>query len=212
MRDNKKITLKIKAMKFLVGLIAAMLITGIVNAQHGDTPEGHMNFGIKGGLNVYNINNEDNSGYDSRVGFNFGVLGHVHVKPHFALQPEIVYSSQGATYADGNGNTYYYQLDYINIPVLFQYMFHNGLRLQAGPQLGILVSAKSILDHNSSDLNDTKSFDVALSFGASYVVPSTGFGVDARYNLGLSNINKNGGPSSTNRGLQLGIFYIFGYN
>jgi len=199
-------------MKFLVGLIAAMLITGIANAQHGDAPDGHMNFGIKGGLNVYTINNEDNNGYDSRVGFHLGVLGHVHVKPHFALQPELVYSSQGATYADGNGNTYYYQLDYMNIPILFQYMFHNGLRLQAGPQLGILVSAKSILDNSSSDLNDTKPFDVALSFGASYVVPSTGFGVDVRYNVGLNNINKNDGPSSTNRGLQLGIFYIFGYN
>jgi hypothetical protein len=199
-------------MKFLVGLIAAMMVTGISNAQHGDTPEGHMNFGIKGGLNVYNINNEDNTGYDSRVGFHFGVLGHVHLQPHFALQPELVYSSQGATYTNGSGDVYYYHLDYINVPILFQYMFHNGLRLQAGPQLGILVSAKSILNNSSADLNDTKPFDIALSVGASFVVPSTGFGMDARYNLGLNNINKNGGPSSTNRGLQLGLFYIFGYN
>ena len=199
-------------MKFLIGLFAAIMITGISSAQHGDTPEGHMNFGIKGGLNVYNINNEDNTGYDSRVGFHFGVLGHVHLKPHFALQPELVYSSQDAAYTNGSGDVYYYHLDYINVPILFQYMFHNGLRLQAGPQLGILVSAKSILDNSSADLNDTKPFDVALSVGASFVIHSTGFGMDARYNLGLNNINKNGGPSSTNRGLQLGLFYIFGYN
>jgi hypothetical protein len=199
-------------MKFLVGLIAATLLTGMASAQHGNTPEGKMNFGIKGGLNVYTINNEDNTGYDSRVGIHFGVFGHVHVKPHFALQPELVYSSQGATYTNDNGDMYYYHLDYINVPVQFQYMFHNGLRLQAGPQLGILVSAKSILNNSSTDLNDTKPFDIALSVGASYVIPSTGFGMDARYNLGLNNINKNSGPSSTNRGLQLGIFYIFGYN
>ena len=198
-------------MKFLVGLIAAMLITGIVNAQHGDTPEGHMNFGIKGGLNVYDINNEDNTGYDSRVGLHIGVLGHVHVTPHFALQPEFVYSSEGATYTDELGNTSYYELDYFNIPVLFQYMFHNGLRLQAGPQLGILVKAKSRLENSTTDLTDTKTYDAALSLGISYVVPSTGFGIDARYNIGLSNINKGSGPASTNRGLQLGVFYIFGY-
>ena len=199
-------------MKFLLGLIAAFMITGISSAQHGDTPEGHMNFGIKGGLNVYSVNNEDNTGYGSRVGAHFGVLGHVHLRPHFAPQPELVYSSQGATYTDGIGDVHYYHLDYINIPVLFQYMFHNGLRLQAGPQLGILVSAKSILNNSSTNLNDTKPFDVSLSVGASFVIPSTGFGMDARYNLGLNNINKNSGPSSTNRGLQLGIFYIFGYN
>ncbi len=196
-------------MKFLVGLIASIMITGISSAQHGDAPEGHMSFGIKGGLNVYNINNEDNTGYDSRVGIHFGVLGHVHVKPHFAIQPELVYSSQGATYTN-NGDAFYYHLDYINIPVLFQYMFHSGLRLQAGPQLGILVSAKSKLNNSSIDLNDTRPFDVALSFGASYILPSTGFGIDARYNLGLNNINKDRVPGSTNRGLQLGIFYILG--
>jgi hypothetical protein len=53
--------------------------------------------------------------------------------------------------------------------------------------------------------------DLALSFGASYVFPATGWGIDARYNLGLSNINKNGTVNSTNRGFQLGIFYILGH-
>jgi hypothetical protein len=198
-------------MKFLLGFITAILISGIASAQHGDTPEGHMNFGIKGGLNVYDINNADNTGYDTRVGIHIGILGHVHIAPHFALQPEVVYSSQGATYVDEIGDTYYYHLDYINVPILFQYMFDNGLRLQAGPQLGILVGATSILDNNSTDLNDTKSYDFSLSVGFSYVIPSTGFGMDARYNLGLNNINKSSGPKSTNRGFQLGLFIIFGY-
>lgn len=199
-------------MKFLLGLIAAVWIMDSASAQHGDVPAGHINIGIKGGLNVFTINNENNSGYDSRVGIHFGLLGHVHLKLHFALQPELVYSSQGARYTDVNGDTYYYHLDYINVPILFQYMFDNGLRLQAGPQLGVLVNATSVLDNSSIDLNDVKPFDLALCFGASYVVPSTGFGMDVRYNLGVNNINKNSGPSSTNRGLQLGLFYIFKHN
>ena len=55
------------------------MITGI-KCQHGNKPAGQMNVGIKGGLNVYSINNEDNTGYDS-VGIHLGVLGHVHVSP-----------------------------------------------------------------------------------------------------------------------------------
>ena len=106
-----------------------------------------------------------------------------------------------------------YNLDYINVPVLFQYMFDNGFRLQAGPQVGFLISAKSKNNDNTTDIkDDLKPIDFGVSIGASYVFPPTGFGIDARYNLGLSNINKKSTVNSTNRGLQLGIFYIFGYN
>jgi hypothetical protein len=83
-------------------------------------------------------------------------------------------------------------------------MFDNGFRLQAGPQWGFLVSAD-----NKDDINP---IDFGVGFGVSYIIPSTGFGIDARYNLGLSNINKDDVVKSTNRGLQLGLFYIFGHN
>jgi|APLow6443716910_1056828.scaffolds.fasta_scaffold140742_1 hypothetical protein len=186
-------------MKYLIGLISAILITGIASAQHGNAPEGHVSLGIKGGLNLYNINNDNNSTYDQITGYHFGLLGHIHLKNPWAIQPELVYSTQGAKSGDAN-----YELGYINVPVLIQYMFDNGFRLQAGPQVGFLVSAD-----NKDELNP---IEFGVSFGASYVVPSTGFGIDARYNLGLSNINKESDVKSTNRGIQLGIFYIFGHN
>jgi hypothetical protein len=198
-------------MKILIGLMTAILITGIASAQHGNSPTGQINIGIKGGVNVYNVHNDNNIKYDPRIGFNFGFLGHIHLNNQFAIQPEIVYSAQGAMQNVDNG-TNKLNLDYINVPVLLQYMFDNGLRLQAGPQVGFLVSAKSKTGNNSLDVkNDMNPIDLALSFGASYVFPATGLGIDARYNLGLSNINKNGTVNSTNRGLQLGIFYIFGH-
>lgn len=194
-------------MKFLTGLITAILISGIACAQHGNAPAGKVIIGIKGGVNVYNIHNDNNTKYDSRAGYHFGLLGHIHFNTEFALQPEIVYSAQGAK----NGTTKY-NLDYINVPVLFQYMFDNGFRLQAGPQLGLLIGAKSKINNNVTDnKDDLKPFDLAVSIGASYIFPPTGFGIDLRYNLGLGNINKNSTIKSTNRGLQLGLFYIFGH-
>jgi hypothetical protein len=186
-------------MKFLIGLISAVLITGIASAQHGNAPEGHMSLGIKGGINFYNINNDNDIKYDQRTGYHFGLLGHIHIGNQFAVQPELLYSAQGAR----NENTEY-NLAYINVPLLLQYMFDNGFRLQAGPQLGFLVS--------SENLNDLNPIELGISYGVSYVVPSTGFGIDLRYNIGLTNINKSGDVKSTNRGLQLGVFYIFGHN
>ena len=184
-----------KAMKFFIGLIAAILITGVASAQHGNSPSGHINLGIKAGLNMYNIHNDNNTKYDLRTGYHFGLLGHIHINSQWAVQPELVYSAEGAK----NHN-----LDYINVPVLLQYMFDNGFRIQAGPQVGFLVSGDNKADYNS--------IDFALSLGVSYVVPSTGFGIDLRYNHGLNDISKSSDVKSTNRGIQLGLFYIFGHN
>jgi len=195
-------------MKFLIGLMTAILITGVASAQHGNAPAGNISLGIKGGVNVYNVHNDNDIKYDPRTGYHFGLLGHIHFDNQFAIQPEIVYSAQGAKIGDTK-----YNLDYINVPVLFQYMFDNGFRLQAGPQAGFLLSAKSKYNNTTTDnKEDLKPIDLCASIGASYVVPSTGFGIDARYNLGLNNINKNSTVNSTNRGLQLGVFYIFGHN
>ena len=184
-----------KAMKFFIGLITAILITGVVSAQHSNSPSGHVNLGIKAGLNMYNIHNDNNTSYNQRIGYNFGLLGHIHINSQWAVQPELVYSAEGAK----NHN-----LDYINVPVLLQYMFDDGFRIQAGPQIGFLVSADNKADYNP--------IDFALSLGVSYVVPSTGFGIDLRYNHGLNDISKSNDVKSTNRGMQLGLFYIFGHN
>lgn len=196
-------------MKLLFGLIAAVMFTSIASAQHSDSPAGNVNIGIKGGVNVYNIKNSNDVKYDPRPGLHFGLLGHIHLNSQFALQPELVYSTQGAKTKIGSDNII---MDYINVPLLLQYMFDNGFRIQAGPQLGLLVRAKSKNNDNTTDIkDDLKPIDVGLSVGASYVFPPSGFGLDARYNFGLSSINKESNVTSTNRGFQLGVFYIFGH-
>lgn len=199
-------------MKRFIGIIAAILIIGSASAQHSSSPAGRVNLGVKGGLNLYDVHHNDNTKYDLKVGFHVGLLGHIHLSKSFAIQPEVVFSTQGANYKMNNVNTKYF-LGYLNVPVLLQYMFENGFRVHAGPQVGFLIVAKSKNDNNTTDLkDDLKPIDFALSLGASYIFPPTGFGVDARYNFGLSNINKNGTVHSTNRGFQVGVFFIFAHN
>ena len=198
-------------MKLLFTLLTAMLLTSAAVAQHGNTPTGHVSIGIKGGINMYNIHNDNDIKYDYKVGYNFGLLGHIHLNTNFAIQPELVYSLQGAKYS-ANNTTTNFNLSYINMPVLIQYMFDNGLRLQAGPQIGLLIAAKSKTGGTTIDNKENlKPLDFALSIGAGYIFPPVGLGIDLRYNLGLSNINKTGNVTSTNRGMQLGLFYIFSH-
>jgi hypothetical protein len=176
------------------------MAAGTLNAQN-------VNIGTKIGLNAHTISTDNSSEFDSRIGIHVGLLGHIHLNRKYAFQPELVYSTQGAKSGDTN-----LRLDYINVPFMVQYMFDNGFRLQAGPQLGFLVNAKAENNNNSIDVKDEfKTVDLSLGFGASYVHNPTGFGIDARYNFGLNDISESSNVNSTNRVLQIGVFYLFGH-
>lgn len=180
-------------MKKVLSTAVVMCIVNMLVAQS------HVELGIKGGLNFANLKVNDNNDVNARTSFHLGGLAHFHLSKQFAIQPELLYSSQGAKYNNGE-----FKLGYINVPVLGQFMIGEGFRLETGPQFGFLVSAKS----GDNDVKDAfKGFDLSWAFGAGYVTHG-GFGVDARYNLGLSDISENE-ASLKNSVWQLGIFYQF---
>jgi hypothetical protein len=89
-------------------------------------------------------------------------------------------------------------------------MFGRGFRAETGPQLGFNVSSKNTsFTGDQARLNDVKSTDFSWAFGLGYLTQS-GFGLDARYNLGLSNIAI---PDYgiKNRVWQFGVFYQFNH-
>lgn len=193
-------------MKLIISTLCAVLLISVTAAAQ------HANIGIKGGVNAYTIKGDNTGNFDTKVSFHLGLIGHIHVSDQFAFQPELVYSVQGTQY-EALGQDVSLNLNYINVPLLFQYMFDNGFRLQAGPQLGFLASAKSEVNDNDTDVSDDfESIDLGLALGVSYINPVSDFGVDVRYNLGLSNINENGNGEYFNRGVQIGVFYLFNHN
>lgn len=190
--------------RFIFIVLVFLIIPSRAYAQH-------VNLGIKGGLNFYTINGDNSSSFESKIGFNIGLLGHIHLSKQIAFQPELVYSTQGTQNKSGSSELRL-NLGYVNVPLLLQYMFDNGFRLEAGPQIGILANATSEISNNSINVKPAfRSTDIGLAVGMSYVKPSTGYGFDIRYNLGLTNINISDAVKSYNRGLQLGVFYLFGH-
>ena len=181
-------------------ILFALLLLGsctLIKAQ--DT-----HFGLKAGLNISSLDVDRGADYDAKAGFYVGALAHMHLSPHFAAQPEIVFSTQGGQYHDVK-----WKINYLNVPVLFQYMAGNGFRLQTGAQLGFAVSSKVESGDVEVDNNDdVKTFDFSWSFGASYI-GAQGLGVDARFNLGITNIYEPDVPEVRNRVFQVGIFYQF---
>ena len=171
------------------------LVAGLTYAQ--------TNMGIKGGLNFSTIH-PGNSSLDLRTGFHVGLLWHIPVGQGIAFQPELMYSLQGAKLS----NTEKLNLGYINAPFLLQVMVGRGFRLEAGPQLGFLVSAKTESGNTLENVRQSyKTIDAALAVGFGFV-GRAGLGFDVRYNYGLSNISKTGGDVA-NRVFQVGLFYQF---
>ncbi|MEI2694369.1 MAG: porin family protein [Saprospiraceae bacterium] len=183
----------------------SFLVTQFAIAQH-------LNLGFKAGLNIFTIQNDPGSTNDSKLGLHAGLIGHTHFTKHFAMQPELQFSMKGAQNSISNQDTKL-NLSYITLPILFQYMFNNGFRIQAGPEFGLLVQAKQKTSSSSVDVKDQlNSFDVGIAGGISYVHPPTGFGIDLRYVKGLSNINSEGSATSKNQGIQVGLFYLLKHN
>ncbi len=162
-------------------------------------------FGLKAGINSSSLKIADGTDYDSKTGLHIGGLAHIHLKKHFAIQPELVFSMQGGKRNDNNK----LKLNYLNLPVLVQYMFDEGFRLQTGPQIGFMVSAEQTIGDVDIDISDTFStVDFSWVFGAGYLFHS-GFGLDVRYNLGINDISDDNNFEARNRVLQAGVFYQF---
>lgn len=167
-------------------------------------------FGLKAGVNITDIDDDlAPNNTNPETGFHVGGLAHIHLARYLAVQPEVTFSSQGARYTlpTYNGETKNY---YLNIPVLLQYL-NSGFRLQTGPQLGLLLSSK--FEPNTggaeTDLKDiSNNVNFEWSFGAGYLTRS-GLGIDARYNLGISNMYETGRAEAHSRVWQFGIFYQF---
>jgi hypothetical protein len=168
-------------------------------------------FGVKAGYNLANLTiSPSQSGASSKSDFSAGLMASIPLFSGCSLQPEIMYSGQGAAFSDSfaTGKLNY---GYLNVPILFKYQHASGLFAETGPQVGFLLSAKETAAGQSVDTkSDTQSTDFSWVFGIGYKLPM-GFGIDARYNLGLTNLNKDSQSNGTvkNSVFQFGLFYLF---
>lgn len=193
-------------MKKISLVVSLALVSVFSNAQQTGGRAGGVEFGIKAGLNLADTKDEAVPTTDTRTGYHVGALAHIHLSPTWALQPEVMYSLQGAEYGEGRN-----RLNYINVPVLLQYMTPSGFRVETGPQAGVLTGATARRNGVDVDIeNEVGGADFSWAFGAGYLTRS-GFGVDARYNLGISD-NRQGDViphDLKNRVWQIGFFYQF---
>ncbi|WP_428229681.1 porin family protein [Flavobacterium sp.] len=161
-------------MKKIILAAIAVMAFGFTNAQQ-------TRFGVKGGLNLSTVVGGDVENAKSLVGFHVGGFAEIKVFEKFYIQPELLYSAQG-TKVDGPFGDADIKLNYLNIPVLAKYYIVDKFSVEAGPQLGVLLSAKA----DGEDVKDgTRSVDFGFNIGAGYNFTDN-LSIGLRYTIGLS--------------------------
>ncbi len=98
--------------------LALVFLAGISFA----TSNAQFQFGVKAGANFSTFTGDNVEGAKTLTGFNGGVYAKLPVTHTISVQPELVYSGQGAK-ADESGISLSEHANYFNIPVLLKY--HN---------------------------------------------------------------------------------------
>lgn len=167
-------------------------------------------FGVKFGLNYSNWHmSEDISAVsDPLFGLQAGVFAKFDLSEKIAFQPELLYSSKGIIFTDADMDL---KQNYLDIPILFSYKITPDFSVNLGPEIGFLLSASLSDDTGTEDVKSLfQSFEYGVDFGMSYQT-SIGLLIDARYNLGISDIatgDFSGGDKIVNRVFQFSLGYV----
>lgn len=187
-----------KYVRTTLSLAVMSLFISIANAQH--------TIGIKGGVNIASL-----SGFEgnNRISAHAGVFLHHTINTVWCFQPELLFSGEGQRYID-NGEERTLALDYIQLPLMVQYYVVPQFYLEAGPQVGVLISAQDKGDE-TAHLNvkdDFSAAQIALGIGAGFKASEQVI-IYGRYNFGLTDVTRFDNIVDHSRVGQLGVAIRF---
>ncbi len=206
-------------MKKIIFLFVTVFAFTLLNAQD-------ISFGLKAGPNFADLNisdSDDDDEFETRTAFHVGGLVEFSFSDKFSVQPELLFSSVGAKYEESEGEvSMKLQIieNYLSVPIMLKFYPIEGLSLQAGPQIGFLLSAKGKMEISGTSSDDIteeedikdefESIDFGVGFGLGYKM-DMGLFFDARYVLGMINVAKEIDDDEyvKNNVIQLSIGYKF---
>ena len=151
-------------------------------------------WGFKGGINFATLSAETDPGPDFkyRIGVAAGGFFTFPLGSHLDVQPEAIFSQQGATLEATGIEKITVKLDSIVVPALVRYRMHasgRGLVFFGGPSIGFNLLAKAAVDIGDQSISDdfkdqVESVDYGVVFGAGW--EGARFLLDGRYSWGLS--------------------------
>jgi len=146
----------------------------------------------------------------ARIGVGGGFDLEMNCSPVVSVQLGVNYSQQGYGVAKESGDVGIGAINYVTVPLLLRLKATKNVYFLAGPQVGILVTAKN--KENGEPVVDAKDFlastDYYAVLGAGCRFNNNVF-IDARYQYGFNNIADKIGQNLTNRYFSFRVGYSF---
>jgi len=178
--------------------------TSNINAQ--------FNIGPIAGLNVSNLDVKDND-LSSVWNWGAGIVANYYFTENIAVQLEPMYLLKGGVIEAKEGDPRFdISLSYIEVPILFKYDFgkKENFYLLAGLSVGYLLSSNIEAELNGypfeADMKETtNNVDLGGTLGAGIKFPagSSIIFLEAKYTLGLVNLQKGGTTYFTSDSINL---------
>ncbi len=197
-------------------LLTALIICAVsINVFAADAK---YKYGVKLGMNISEFNN---SSAKNKTGFAIGGLMNYNLSDNWVLQPELLYSEKGSklniSAIMGNMNLKD-KISYIDLPILFKYVFTKVKTVKPslflGPDFAFKMKAKVTGSNTFGAVipdkdEKAKGFVAGLVFGGDLEYKN--FIFDARYELGLTKASEDShSPKSMkNRVFQFSVGYKF---
>jgi len=188
----KKILLLLITLSFSLSGIAQKRVTSTDPINHnleGSTAPENTGFGLKGGINLADVNGNPGTYFsppERIAGFHAGAYAQFSITHNFSVQPEVLLSRKG--FKAGNsgvaGGTNNISLDYFDVPVLFSFRFLKNFSLLVGPQASLVITVKE--NDRELDKAGYNSFDYGAAGGLEGRFSF--FRIGARYNCSFENI------------------------
>ena len=160
-------------------------------------------FGIKVGGNIANLAGDNTSDLSSLVNFHAGVFMEIELTKDVKVQPELLFTVYGFGLNDQDDTNV--RLNYVVLPVLAKYYISNAFSFDAGPQVGLLITAKNGTGSMADVKSDFFDRDFGVNVGASYAISSK-IAASLRYYIGLTDVTS-AEAKNQNRAFQLAFQY-----
>lgn len=158
-----------------------------------------LKLGIKAGLNYANFAGTELK-TDAITSYHAGIVAQIVITDGFSFQPELLYTTQGASYNNVEQEIKN-ELGDISIPAILKIDLNKTFSLELGPQVLILLSEK-----NNFNVEDSNTFDFSVVGGLGIKVTKSIF-VQARYGLGLTEISKDAKAKNSVVQVSAGILF-----
>lgn len=181
---------------------ATFLLMGVLLISSFDAAaQGRTRVGLKGGLNASSLfyDSQGVNDKNERIGFHLGVFTQAPVGEFFAIQPELLYMTKGAsgTYnVLGFAGKNTFRLNYAELPVLATFKLGQAVELQVGPYVSYLINSNINsngdfgLGTSAINRDNFNKIDYGIAGGLNLYFGKAFIG--ARYEQGLQQIANSG--------------------